>query len=257
MNCLICNKHFSKKSNLNKHRKITKCSKAIECKTCHKLYVNESTHYPDCNTFLLEENARLRKENDQLRFDSERYVSRILDLQEKIENLDALQNQIKELAEKQRRPVIHNHHHNNINIQNLQVLNIDDFDQFTEFLTIDHIKKGTSGYAEFAVNYPLNNKIVCTDFSRRKLKYRTNDGWKNDINLLFLSKELFRSINDRNRELILQYARDYIDTLNDPEQKMNAYCQFMNYISLIKDGSQGMQHNLYPDFVKHICTMSH
>ena len=107
------------------------------------------------------------------------------------------------------------------------------------------------------MNYPLNQKIVCTDFSRRKIKYKTDDGKvKNDINMVCLSKDLFKSIDVRNKELIVEYARQYIETLNDPEEKMNSYVKFMNYISLIRDGSQGIHHELYLDFVKQICTLS-
>lgn len=43
---------------------------------------------------------------------------------------------------------------------------------------MDHIKRGVLGYAEFATNFPLNNKIVCTDLSRKKIKYKTS---KNDV----------------------------------------------------------------------------
>jgi hypothetical protein len=256
-------------SNLYQHQRITKCSRATQCQTCQTLYVNETKHYPDCIKFLTNQMAqqeielsRLRNENTQLKADNERYISRITTLQEKIENNDELHKDVKELKkkveEKNHEPVINIHNHNNnIKIQNLQIVNTDDFETFSEFLTIDHIKKGAFGYAEYAVNFPLNNKIVCTDFSRRKLKYKTDDGEvKNDINLISLSKDLFKSIDIRNKELIFKYAREYIETLNDPEEKMNAYCKFMNYISLIRDGSQGIQHELYTDFVKQICTLS-
>lgn len=67
---------------------------------------------------------------------------------------------------------------------------------------------------------------------------------------------MFKSINLRNKELIFEHAREYIETLEDPEEKMNAYVKFMNYISLIRDGSQGIPHELYTDFVKQICTLS-
>jgi hypothetical protein len=258
---------------LYKHQRTTKCSRATQCQTCQTLYINETKHYPDCMKFLSNqitqqgvELSQLRNENTQLRADNQRYISQITSLQEKLENNDELYKDVKELKkiveEKNHEQVInihnHNHNHNNnIKIQNLQILNTDDFETFSEFLTIDHIKKGAFGYAEYAVNFPLNNKIICTDFSRRKLKYKTDDGEvKNDINLISLSKDLFKSIDIRNKELIFQYAREYIETLNDPEEKMNAYCKFMNYISLIRDGSQGIHHELYTDFVKQICTLS-
>jgi hypothetical protein len=254
MNCQICNKHFSRMSNLYKHQRTSKCSNATQCQNCHMHYVSLTKHYPDCV-------IALRNEITQLKLDNERYLSRIMILQNKVENNEELHQQMKELTkkveEKKQEQVIHIHNHNNIKIQNLQILNTNEFDTFSEFLTIDHIKKGAYGYAEYAINYPLNNKIVCTDFSRRKLKYKSDDGEvKNDINLISLSKDLFKSINLRNKELIFEYAREYIETLNDPEEKMNAYVKFMNYISLIRDGSQGIHHELYTDFVKQICTLS-
>lgn len=259
MNCQICNKEFSSTSNLNKHKRTSKCSKIDKCLNCHQCFlINMEEHSPICSHTLLKRNA-------QLEADIERYISHITMLQERIENmtherLDELQKQLKELTkkveEKKQDQVIHIHNHN-IKIQNLQVMNTNDFDDFTEFLTIDHIKKGAFGYAEYAINYPLNNKIICTDFARRKLKYKTDDGEvKNDINLISLSKDLFKSINLRNKELIFEHAREYIETLEDPEEKMNAYVKFMNYISLIRDGSQGIHHELYTDFVKQICTLS-
>jgi len=256
MNCEICNKQFSTVYNRNKHQRTTKCSNSTRCKNCNMLYSSITKHYPDCI-------ETLQNEIKQLKLDNERYISRITTLQDKIENqnITELKQQIQELTKKieenNQKQVIHIHNHNNIKIDNLQIVNTNDFDTFSEFLTIDHIKKGAYGYAEYAINYPLNNKIVCTDFSRRKLKYKTNNGEvKNDINLISLSKDLFKSIHIRNKELIFDYAREYIETLKDPEEKMNAYCKFMNYISLIKDGSQGIHHELYTDFVKQICTMS-
>ena len=261
MICQICNKNFSRISNLNKHQRTSKCSNATQCEFCKMPYVTVSKHYPHCVSFL-------KKENEQLRSDNERYISQIRTLQDKMENmtherLDELQKQMKELSKKmdeKKESVININNINtnyNIKIQNLQNLNTGRFEEYAEFLTIDHIKKGAHGYAEYAISYPLSERILCTDFSRRKLKYKTDDGViKSDINLITLSKDLFRSIDGRNKELIFQYAKEYIEPIQDSEEKMNAYVKFMNYISLIRDGSQGIQHQMYPDFVKQICSMS-
>ena len=259
MICQICNKKFPTISSLNRHQRTSKCSTASQCDTCKMLYVNLSKHYPDCVSFL-------KKENEVLRGDNERYILQITMLQDKMENmthdrLDEIQEQMKELSkkmdEKQEPPVIHIHNNNYNQIQNLNIMKPNDFDSFSEFLTIDHIKKGPFGYAEYAITYPLSNKILCTDFSRRKLKYKTDEGEvKTDINLNTLSKDLFKSIDDRNKELIFQYAQEYIEPIKNSEEKMNAYVKFMNYISLIRDGSQGIHHDLYPDFVKQICSLS-
>ena len=45
-----------------------------------------------------------------------------------------------------------------------------------QHLTIDHIKKGAEGYAEYALEYPLKDKLLCSDFSRRKVKFKDKDG---------------------------------------------------------------------------------
>lgn len=246
MNCQICNKEFSTVYNRNKHQRVSKCSNALKCENCNMHYVNLSKHLPDCVVNLKNRNVELEK--------------KIVDLESKMynmthERLDELHQQMKELAKKvDEKSQVQVNNHINIKIQNLQVLNRSDFETFSENLTIDHIKKGATGYAEYAITYPLNNKIVCTDFSRRKVKYKTDEGEvKSDINMISLSKDLFDSINVRNKELIFQYAREYIEPIDDPEKKMNAYVKFMNYISLIKEGDQ---HELYPDFVKQICSLS-
>jgi cell division protein FtsB len=62
------------------------------------LYISLSKHYPHCVSFL-------KKENEQLSLDIERYMSQIRTLQDKIENmtherLDELQKQMKELSNK-------------------------------------------------------------------------------------------------------------------------------------------------------------
>lgn len=258
LTCQICLKQFSKVSNLQTHRKTSKCSHLDRCPQCKCVFINSDNHTIHCSHTLLQKIAQLESDN-------ERYILQITTLQNKMENmtherLDEIQQQMKELSKKmdeKKEPVINIHNNYNIKIQNLQNLNTERFQEFAEFLTIDHIKKGAHGYAEYAITYPLSDRLVCTDFSRRKLKYKTDEGdVKTDINLNSLSKDLFKSIDGRNKELIFQYAQEYIEPIKDSEEKMNAYVKFMNYISLIRDGSQGIQHDLYSDFVKQICSLS-
>lgn len=45
-----------------------------------------------------------------------------------------------------------------------------------QYLTIEHIKKGAEGYAEYALEYPLKDRLLCSDYSRRKVKFKDNDG---------------------------------------------------------------------------------
>ena len=273
MNCLICDKQFSKKSNLTRHQKLNTClSKCPHCDVmcrradhlhnCPALLKNLVQELEKKNADLMIENSQLnvqitplRIRNTQLENDNERYIAQITKLQ------DDLHKQITELskemkkANKKKQPCIINN--NNIKIENLTILNTSDFNKFSDLLTMDHIKRGAIGYAEFVTNFPLNNKIICTDFSRKKIKYKTSKNeLKSDVNMRNITKDLFQSINERNKNLIFDYAKKNIDVIENTEEKMNAYTTFMNYICLIRDGAQGIDHSLYPDFVKEVCMMS-
>lgn len=267
MNCDNCNKQFSNSYNLSKHQRTGPCSvKCTSCKitlrrnelqehiqTCPVILQNKIKELEMQMQFKTSEFNAMRLRCSQLEVDNERYMTQIMQLQTEMQkDIKELKSEVKKANKRQKPQII-----NNFKIENLQILNTQDFSQFADRLTIEHILKGVSGYAEYAINYPLSNKIVCTDFARRKLKYKTRkDEVKSDVNLNTLSKDLFSSINSRNKELIFEYARENIDNIEDPEEKMLAYSKLMNYISLIRDGSQGIQHDLYPDFVKQVCTLS-
>ena len=61
-------------------------------------------------------------------------------------------------------------------INNLTPITEDHLKEQAQFLTIDHVKNGVDGYVKYALDYPLKDKIVCTDFSRRKIKYKDEEG---------------------------------------------------------------------------------
>ena len=50
------------------------------------------------------------------------------------------------------------------------------FEENAQFLSLDHIKKGFQGYAQYALDYPLKGRLKCTDYSRRKVKYKNEEG---------------------------------------------------------------------------------
>ena len=66
MNCLYCNKEFSCVSNLNRHRRVTKCSRGTQCETCNQYYVNIAFHLPICIEFLKNKVIELEKTNEDL-----------------------------------------------------------------------------------------------------------------------------------------------------------------------------------------------
>lgn len=186
MICSDCDKQFSKKSNLTRHQKLNNClSKCPHCNSmcrravhllnCPTLLNHRIKELENQNANLLIENTQLNAEitpmrirNTQLEMDNERYIGQITKLQDDMhKKLTELSKEMKKANKKkqqQQQYVITNTtNHNNIRIENLTILNPSDFSKFSESLTMEHIKRGAIGYAEFATTFPLHNKIICTD----------------------------------------------------------------------------------------------
>jgi hypothetical protein len=41
---------------------------------------------------------------------------------------------------------------------------------------IEHVQKGASGYAEYALEYQLKDRVVCVDYAKRNIKFKNRDG---------------------------------------------------------------------------------
>ena len=72
------------------------------------------------------------------------------------------------------------------------------------FLTIDHILRGPEGYADYALSYPLNDRLIEEDYSKSTfIKYKDRYGdIITDYGGKMLTKMLFDSVKDRTYELI-------------------------------------------------------
>lgn len=86
--------------------------------------------------------------------------------------------------------------------QYIQKLQPDTLTKYVDKLTIDHIKQGAIGYAKFFCEYPLKDAIVCVDYSRLKFVFKDHNGTIiTDPELTILGVQLFKAINDRNKEI--------------------------------------------------------
>ena len=81
-----------------------------------------------------------------------------------------------------------------------------------KFLTIEHILRGPEGYADYALSYPLNNRLIIdSDYydSEDKvtfLKYKDFNGDVIvDLNGLFLGKMIIDSLNNQKNNLIIEH----------------------------------------------------
>jgi hypothetical protein len=73
-----------------------------------------------------------------------------------------------------------------------------------KFLTIEHILRGPEGYADYALSYPLNDRLIEEDYSNPIfVKYKDRKGdIITDYGGKMLTKMLLDSVRERTHELI-------------------------------------------------------
>ena len=125
-----------------------------------------------------------------------------------------------------------------------------------QHLTIDHIKKGPEGYAEYALEYPLKDRVMCSDYSRRKVKFKDNEGnLITDPEMTTLAKKFFNSIKEKNKELVCRCANELKEKLGD-DNIMDTVVKLFDYKAAIEQGSDGEKSEFHHDFVRQVCSMT-
>ena len=173
MECIHCKKNFVNKASLTRHQKTAKfcikiqdgkekpsqficigCSKKLSSKQCLK------GHHLICNKYKLKNNENellhmLKSKEDEIqKINSEKDAQ--------IEKLDkqvsALQDKLENIAIKSvSRPTTTN---NNTTI-NLAPITDQRFIESVSKLTLEYLLKGPQGYAQFALDHPLKDSVVC------------------------------------------------------------------------------------------------
>ena len=228
--CIYCNHIFSTKANLNNHQKTAKyClklqNKCLEdkykCDGCDKIFSTNhhlERHERSCRSsnrivLLSDENNEL-KENirdlDKKIYEKDIIIEQKDNQLSKYENqLSKYENTIKELQDKleniaikaTQRPtttnttIINNRTNVNNFIQNMQPVTRDYLVEQSDNLTLEHIQNGASGYAKYAIEYPFKDRIACVDYSRRKIKFKDNNGnLISDLEMIKLAPMFFDRI---------------------------------------------------------------
>lgn len=267
--CEHCNKEFKTKNTLRCHlERSKKCMKqrgeVLEskfiCGFCDHTSMTKNDlekHIETCNNVehtIIKENELkiLLKEKDKNISEKDRQIQQLL------EQLREKDNTIKELAEKAiSKPTITN----NTTINNLHIISEEHIKDQAKFLTLEHIKKGALGYSEYFLEYPLKERIACTDYSRRKIKYKNESGVVvTDPEMTTLSDLLFKSIKERNRELTIQYTTELTDkfkTAKDPTQLayfMEVAGKFSDQDIAVFKMFNGDKNDFFHDMIRNICS---
>ena len=205
-NCEFCKRTFVNKHTLKYHQKTAKyCLKIqnkpqdnscnFKCPDCHKNFTshyNLDRHINKCSLKFArsrQENKQLITESNKLSSDLQEYKSKYLTLLEEHNDLkrdyerkiQVLQDKLENVAIQAARKPTHTnttYNRNQINtiIQNMSPVTDESFNSNTHHLTIEHLKRGVKGYVEYALNYPSKDRVLCVDYSRRKIKYKDSDG---------------------------------------------------------------------------------
>lgn len=260
MECLHCNNKFSCLSSLNNHMKNARyClnkrnikKDSFKCTKCTKTFtskMNCDSHINKCGESI----QQLKTKLVILSKVNESYIQQlndknvlIKDLQDKLENIA--------IKAVQRSTTTNNVNKTQINniIQKMEPVTSKHLIDNTPNLTIEHIQKGASGYAEYALEYPLKERIVCVDYARRKIKFKDNVGnLITDPEMARLAPMFFESIKNKSSELV--YG------LNNAEMDSSMFehvAKLFNTNADVKNGSTGIKSDFFHDFVKYVCSGS-
>lgn len=279
LQCKNCMKQFSTKSSLNVHKKTAKyciskqgidiniANNKFICEYCDKNLVTKhrlTEHMHSCKTKEQHmytkkiEDCEMKmkeqdKHHDEKMKEKELYI---LKLEKTIEDL---QNKLFELAS---RPTTSTTTNNNNKIfANMHLITPDHLQEQAKNLTLDHIKRGAIGYGEYFLDHPLKDRVICTDFSRRKLKYKNENGEiVTDPELTNLSELLFKSIKDRNKELTVQYTKELTNRfankndLLEVSYFMELATKFSEQDVMVGKMFDGAKNDIFHDIIRHICS---
>ena len=257
--CKFCNSELSSVGSLKHHQSKTrycldkqnKSVELFECIECNKKFTTKRKliiHQEKCvlhTEFISEEKYKLKlEEKDKIIEKQEKHIK---ELEDKLENIA-----LKAVS----RPTTTNKTQINNFIQQLQPVIEEKLKESLDNLTIDHIKKGPEGYAQYALEYPLKDKMICVDYSRRKVKFKDKDGNViTDPEMAGLSTKFFNSIKDKNKELVCLYANELKEKLGD-DDIMDTMVKIFDYKMSVDKGSEGEKTDFHHDFVRQMCSQT-
>ena len=275
MECTFCNNSFNNKHTLYKHQQTAKYCLKIrnknivskhKCEGCHKTFTiiyDLNIHRKICraNTIIEEYKLQLLNVTNncnelkiELKNNEKQFVQYEKIMEDQKQTIKELQDKLENIAIKAvQRPTTTNKT-NNINnyIQNMQPLTPNHLLEQSTNLTLEHIQKGASGYAEYALEYPLKERVACVDYSRRKLKFKDREGnLVSDPEMVKLAPMFFESIQAKSSEIVFDQNKSDMDSA-----MFERVAKLFNTNADVKNGADGVKSDFYHDFIRHVCSGS-
>jgi hypothetical protein len=191
--CVACGKEFTRKSSLDDHVQI--CKENTPEKEIRRQYERrEKELIISYEKKLAEKDIMIKEFQDDQRKQIKDLTDRIQSMAEKAIAKPSTVNQTTTT---------------NQIINNMMPITDAHLQEHVQNLNPLHVQNGASGYAKYALEYPLKDMIVCTDFQRRNCKYKDENGNViSDPEMTKITKRLFSAIKERNEELINEYSAE-------------------------------------------------
>ena len=238
--CEFCNNEFICKSTLIKHMKtaaycvkiqeIIRNKNSLKCDKCSKIFATKQT-------LRNHQLVVCKSENDAVM----------------PKDLEELKDLINKLTINKGPPVV----------QNMEPITVAQIEAMAlEYLDIIDIENGIQGIVDFTIKYPLQNRVRCTDKSRRKFCYTDESGTViNDYGGAQLSQTIFKGIQTRCVELIdqkyttmatdIQTAVDNGDGYSDSVLiEMKKGVDLQNFKNSLLDAAKGTENDFQKGYIR-------
>jgi hypothetical protein len=132
----------------------------------------------------------------------------------------------------------------------MEPLKIDHIKESVPMLTLDHHVKGPEGYAEYALEFPFKNRIVCVDVSRNKIKYKNEEGdIIEDIGFRKMMEKLCEALKDRSFKLCQDHYEKLARKFSEEEMD-NTDFDFMEAAKAIHKYANGRESDFCNKIIK-------
>ncbi len=268
--CEFCNKEFAQNKNLDYHLNI--CKKHKEHKeNLHNIKNNndKETYEKKIHDLELEiKNNKEKYENVVKQYETEiknitdNYNKKILEQQQiyhdtenkhKNDMIQILNNKSEKYIDIAIKKPTNITQINN-KIEKLEILTYKHMEEQVQNLTTEHVEKGIAGYVDYALKNVFKDKLACSDYSRKIVKYKTDkDTVVTDSGMRIITPLFFKSISSKNIELkneIIHKIPDYITG----KIKSLMIEKIKKTADMVQESSKGIKTNLSTGFTELICS---
>ena len=139
---------------------------------------------------------------------------------------------------------------------------------------MEHFKNGIQGLAKYAIDYPLKDRVICTDDSRYQFKWRDGDNDDSvvcDRKMITLVKKLFMALRDKNAQLadvaVKEMRERYFQLTSQVENDEDTDVQHAKLIEIVEQITkyksyrenvnrlaQGDDIDMYKKFIDIVCS---